>query len=58
MEWNGYRLSWRRGVCSWVVDEPVSENVAIEDCGLLALLVEIEEEAVRIGWVSVCGIHG
>ena len=45
-------------MCSWVFDEPVCEDVAIEDSGLLALLVEIEEEAFRIGWVSVCGIHG
>ena len=42
----------------WVFDKPVCENVAIEDCGLLALFVEIEEEVVRIVWVSVCGIHG
>jgi len=42
----------------WVFDKPVCENVAIEDCGLLALFIEIEEEAVRIVLVSVCRMSG
>jgi hypothetical protein len=44
MERNGYRLNWRRGVGSGVVDEPVCEDVVVKDGGLLALLVEIKEE--------------
>jgi len=46
MERNGYRLNWGRGVCGWVFNEPVCEDVVVEDCGLLVLFVEIEEEAV------------
>ena len=44
---------------SGVVDEPVCKDIAVEDGRLLALLVEIEEEAVSVVWGSaVCGIHG
>ena len=59
MERNGYLLNGRRGMGSGVVVEPVCEEGVVEDGRLLALLVEIKEEVVRVGLGSVlCGIHG
>jgi hypothetical protein len=44
---------------SGVIIEPVCEEGVVEDGRLLALLVEIKEEVVRVGLGSVlCGIHG
>ena len=39
-------MNWRGGVYSGIFDEPVCEDVVVEDGGLLTLLVEIEEKAV------------
>ena len=44
---------------SGILDEPVREDGVVEDGGLLALLIEIKEEAVGVVCGSaVGGIHG
>ena len=46
-------------MCGLVINEPVSEDIVVEHCGLLGMLVEIKEEVVRVVCEpAVGGIHG